>query len=217
MAASVYRAAVLFNNSKHIAAAEKVYTTIGGPTSPSSSSTSSSESESPTPTTSKKRRSHARRAQHHRVPISALHHHNPRADTHITSDGWLTPVVDPHSFHKLGKESAEGQAFVIMMYAARNDWLAKGGQVGSGNGLVATGGSGSAAANVVGVGVVAGSPASVGDGGSTGGEGLNGVGNVGGNSNTTTTTANANGAIQGANLGAGALVVTVFTVLACFV
>ncbi|KAG8718644.1 hypothetical protein FRC09_012355 [Ceratobasidium sp. 395] len=198
MAASVYRAAALFNNTDYLAAAEKVYTTIGGSASsspvPSSSvessaSTSTSDTEAPTATPAK-RRSHSRRASHHRVPLHVLHpnsntHHQPnlqtRAPTHIDSNGWLSPVVDPHAFHKLGKESAEGQAFVIMMYAARNDWLVKHRELplnfkvsGSGTGPVA---------NVVGVGVVAGSPASVGNGGAGG---LSGAVNVGVSANETT-------------------------------
>ncbi|KAG9084711.1 hypothetical protein FRC06_003934 [Ceratobasidium sp. 370] len=238
MAASVYRAAVLFGNTDHIAAAEKVYTAISGPASSSppsrsssstaESSTSTSDSETPTPTS--KRRSHARRATHHRVPLSVLHHSNShshsrsqlqiRALTHIDQDGWLTPVVDPHAFRKVGKESAEGQAFVLMMYAARNDWLASGLQlkVGGGSG----GGRAGPVANVAGVGVVGGSPASVGNG--NGGGGLSGPVNVGGGggtngttSNGTTVNANANGAESGHSsrllVGAMAGIVASFTLL----
>ncbi|KAG8743545.1 hypothetical protein FRC10_011785 [Ceratobasidium sp. 414] len=218
MAASVYRAAVLFNNTDHLAAAEKVYTTIGGPASssppsPSSStaesSTSTTGSETPTPTL--KRRSHARRATHHRVPLAVLHHPNSysqlrtRASTQIDNDGWLTPVVDPHAFHKVGKESAEGQAFVLMMYAARNDWLASGLEVK----VAGVGGAGPVA-NVVGVGVVGGSPAGVGNGsgGGSGGGGLSGPVNVGGGGGTNGTASNgtatnANGA--GSGHGSGSL------------
>lgn len=43
--------------------------------------------------------------------------------SHITSDGWLTPVVNPHSFGSEGSNSAEGQAFVLMMDAAHKDWV----------------------------------------------------------------------------------------------
>jgi hypothetical protein len=41
---------------------------------------------------------------------------------HFTEDGWLQPVVNPHSYSVEGSESAEGQAFVVMLYAARRDW-----------------------------------------------------------------------------------------------
>lgn len=42
---------------------------------------------------------------------------------HLTSDGWLTPVVNPHSYGLEGNESAEAQAFVIQLHAAHRDWL----------------------------------------------------------------------------------------------
>ncbi|KAF9018281.1 Six-hairpin glycosidase [Hymenopellis radicata] len=42
---------------------------------------------------------------------------------HFTADGWLTPVVNPHSYGVEGSESAEGQAFVLMMQAAYQDWV----------------------------------------------------------------------------------------------
>ncbi|KAF5335762.1 hypothetical protein D9611_009663 [Ephemerocybe angulata] len=41
---------------------------------------------------------------------------------HFTQDGWLQPVVNPHSYGQEGKQSPEGQAFVVMLYAARRDW-----------------------------------------------------------------------------------------------
>ncbi|KAF9264290.1 hypothetical protein L218DRAFT_943757 [Marasmius fiardii PR-910] len=45
---------------------------------------------------------------------------------HFTEDGWLQPVVDPHWYSRAGGKSAEGQAFVLMMYAAHRDWVAAG-------------------------------------------------------------------------------------------
>ncbi|KAF8717401.1 Glycosyl Hydrolase Family 88, partial [Rhizoctonia solani] len=51
---------------------------------------------------------------------------NPNA--RITPDGWLTPVVNPHSFGEEGQESAEGQAFVLQMHAAWADWVMDGRQ-----------------------------------------------------------------------------------------
>jgi len=45
---------------------------------------------------------------------------------HITSAGWLTPVVNPHSYGQEGAESAEGQAFVVDLHAAWRDWVADG-------------------------------------------------------------------------------------------
>ncbi|ELU42884.1 glycoside hydrolase family protein [Rhizoctonia solani AG-1 IA] len=51
---------------------------------------------------------------------------NPNA--RVTPDGWLTPVVNPHSFGEEGQESAEGQAFVLQMHAAWADWVMDGRQ-----------------------------------------------------------------------------------------
>ena len=36
---------------------------------------------------------------------------------------WLTPVVNPHQFGVQGSKSPEGQAFVVEMQAAWNDWV----------------------------------------------------------------------------------------------
>ena len=41
---------------------------------------------------------------------------------HIDGDGWLSPVVDPYNFPKEGSHSAEGQAFVVSMYAGYREW-----------------------------------------------------------------------------------------------
>lgn len=45
---------------------------------------------------------------------------------HFTVEGWLTPVVNPHSYGQKGNLSAEGQAFVVQMQAAWRDWVADG-------------------------------------------------------------------------------------------
>ncbi|KAJ8090276.1 hypothetical protein PM082_018872 [Marasmius tenuissimus] len=45
---------------------------------------------------------------------------------HFTSDGWLTPVVNPHWYGASGEKSAEGQAFVLMMHAAHEEWVRDG-------------------------------------------------------------------------------------------
>ncbi|KAJ1301210.1 hypothetical protein OPQ81_003620 [Rhizoctonia solani] len=49
---------------------------------------------------------------------------NPNA--RVTPDGWLTPVVNPHSFGEEGAESAEAQAFVLQMHAAWAEWVEDG-------------------------------------------------------------------------------------------
>ncbi|KAG7097619.1 hypothetical protein E1B28_004952 [Marasmius oreades] len=45
---------------------------------------------------------------------------------HFTSDGWLTPVVNPHAFGEQGAHSPEGQAFVLEMRAAWKEWVEDG-------------------------------------------------------------------------------------------
>jgi hypothetical protein len=45
---------------------------------------------------------------------------------HLTADGWLTPVVNPHSYGVEGNQSAEAQAFVIQLHAAHRDWVLAG-------------------------------------------------------------------------------------------
>ena len=42
---------------------------------------------------------------------------------HFTSNGWLTPVVNPNEYGVEGQDSPEGQAFVVMMHAAWSDWV----------------------------------------------------------------------------------------------
>lgn len=55
---------------------------------------------------------------------------------HFTSDGFLTPVVDPDSYGMEGNQSAEGQAFVVEMQSAWRDWVAAGSKGADGNGAL---------------------------------------------------------------------------------
>lgn len=61
---------------------------------------------------------------HATLSIVGSNSSNPNA--RITPDGWLTPVVNPHSFHDEGSESPEAQAFVLQMHAAWADWVEDG-------------------------------------------------------------------------------------------
>jgi hypothetical protein len=45
---------------------------------------------------------------------------------HFDINGWLTPVVNPYDTAVQGSQSPEGQAFVVMMQAAWNDWVTNG-------------------------------------------------------------------------------------------
>lgn len=56
---------------------------------------------------------------------------------HISPDGVLSPVTDPLSFKwelEAGQVSPEGEAFVLLMEAARRDFIANGGKVDSSGG-----------------------------------------------------------------------------------
>ncbi|KAI0246244.1 Six-hairpin glycosidase-like protein [Lactifluus subvellereus] len=50
----------------------------------------------------------------------------------FSSDGWLAPVVDPLNISVEGARSPEGEAFVLMLYAAWRDWSAAAGSAGEG-------------------------------------------------------------------------------------
>jgi len=56
---------------------------------------------------------------------------NPTSDSfdgynYITSDGWLTPVVNPDSYTVQGQDSPESEAFVLLMQSAWMDWVKDG-------------------------------------------------------------------------------------------
>ncbi|KAL0948050.1 hypothetical protein HGRIS_010674 [Hohenbuehelia grisea] len=48
------------------------------------------------------------------------------SSNHLTSEGWLQPVVNPHSFGEQGQHSPEGQAFVLALHASYSDWVKDG-------------------------------------------------------------------------------------------
>jgi rhamnogalacturonyl hydrolase YesR len=68
---------------------------------------------------------HAARAERSRKAIADSD------NNHLDGSGWLQPVVNPHNFGNEGSESAEAQAFVLMMQASWQEWVAAGSQ-GSG-------------------------------------------------------------------------------------
>ncbi|KAG8937365.1 hypothetical protein FRC00_006483 [Tulasnella sp. 408] len=46
--------------------------------------------------------------------------------TYFDQEGWLHPVVNPNSFHEIGAESPEGQAFVLQMDNNWREWVNQG-------------------------------------------------------------------------------------------
>ncbi|KAK0432611.1 Six-hairpin glycosidase-like protein [Armillaria borealis] len=108
MAYTVYRLYTINGDTTYIRQAERSRTALyaSGATSSFSLSTSTSTSTAPASTSTS-------------------------GYEHFTSDGWLTPVVNPHSYGVEGSESAEAQAFVLLMQSAYEEWVADGSQ-GSG-------------------------------------------------------------------------------------
>ncbi|XP_006457009.1 hypothetical protein AGABI2DRAFT_212258 [Agaricus bisporus var. bisporus H97] len=98
LAATVFRAAVMLNQFTHVPAAEKIRQTLFSPSGgPPSSTTTSSTSPTAFPNYS-----------------------------HLTPEGWLTPVVNPYSFPHEGSMSPESEAFAIQLHSAWRDWVADG-------------------------------------------------------------------------------------------
>ncbi|KAJ7774595.1 Six-hairpin glycosidase-like protein [Mycena maculata] len=127
IASTVYQAALLVNDHSHLPNAEKCRQALyasgtsgsssSSPSSSPSSSSLSSSSPSPASTTSP-----AASASATIAPLTDF--------VHFTSDGWLTPVVNPDSFGVQGQNSPEGEAFVLEFQAAYSQWVA-GGSVGA--------------------------------------------------------------------------------------
>ncbi|KAF5390489.1 hypothetical protein D9757_005183 [Collybiopsis confluens] len=88
------------------------------------------------------------RSIHHFLPAAeqsrkALFGTNSSGDlTHFTSDGWLTPVVNPDNFGAEGTTSPEGQAFVLDLQAAWEDWVQDGSKGANGASRIRGGPSG---------------------------------------------------------------------------
>ena len=59
---------------------------------------------------------------------------------HFSSDGWLTPVVNPDAYGVQGANSPEGEAFVLQLHSAWRDWVADGAEETLGFLLVGGGG-----------------------------------------------------------------------------
>ncbi|BEJ15350.1 hypothetical protein CspHIS471_0411170 [Cutaneotrichosporon sp. HIS471] len=72
------------------------------------------------------------------------------ASRNVNSTGYLNNVTDPYSFHRPGTSSPEGNAFVVLGYAAYNDWE-KMGKPGNTRGKDPLSGARRAGASLVGV------------------------------------------------------------------
>ncbi|KAF8581962.1 Six-hairpin glycosidase [Ramaria rubella] len=63
---------------------------------------------------------------YHNLPNAEASRKSLSDGSHLDSNGWLTPVVNPEDWSMSGSESPEGQAFVVEMQAAWQDWVAAG-------------------------------------------------------------------------------------------
>ncbi|KAI0314932.1 Six-hairpin glycosidase-like protein [Amylostereum chailletii] len=123
MAASVYRLSLLTGKHTHLPDAERSRTTLF------SLSNSSSEAASPAATSTSPSSARPSTGTSSSSQISPTATPSPTVFSsaqHFTSDGWLTPVVNPNSFGDEGSDSPEAQAFVLMMQSAWRDWVAAG-------------------------------------------------------------------------------------------
>jgi hypothetical protein len=107
LAATVYHLALLTGNKTFIPQAERTRAALFA-TNGTSAPSSPSPSPSPSPSSTSSSNS------------SSAFAHTP----HFTTAGWLSPVVDPLNVGSEGSQSPEGQAFVLMLYAAWRDWNA---------------------------------------------------------------------------------------------
>ncbi|KAJ7063320.1 Six-hairpin glycosidase-like protein [Mycena amicta] len=120
IAATVYRLSLISNDHTHLPNAEKCRLALFA-TKASNTSTSSSRISQSASTSS----SAAPSASASAASLANL--------VHFTSDGWLTPVVNPDQFGIEGQQSPEGAAFVLELQAAYSEWVA-GGSVGANTG-----------------------------------------------------------------------------------
>jgi len=133
LASTVYRVSLLWNDHSHLPNAEKcrqaLYATGSSGTGSSSSSSIASQTKSSSNASSSV--AHSSTTSTTSPAPSASATTAPLTDlVHFTSDGWLTPVVNPHQFGVQGAESPEGEAFVLALQAAYTEWVA-GGSVGA--------------------------------------------------------------------------------------
>jgi hypothetical protein len=112
LAATVYHLALLTGNKKFIPEAERTRSALF-----STNDTAAEATFSPAASATSSLANTA--AQ----PSSSASASSAFTDTpHFTSDGWLTPVVNPLDIGVEGSQSPEGEAFALMLHAAWRDW-----------------------------------------------------------------------------------------------
>ncbi|THH15899.1 hypothetical protein EW146_g4644 [Bondarzewia mesenterica] len=128
LAATVYRLSLLTGTHTYLPYAERCRTTLF---SLSNSSSSSSSSSSPASSVSSSTATSSTHSSATSTQSSASASATPTVFAealHFSSDGWLTPVVNPNSYGSEGSNSPESEAFVLQLHAAWRDWAADGAQ-----------------------------------------------------------------------------------------
>ncbi|KAI0067410.1 hypothetical protein BV25DRAFT_1819734 [Artomyces pyxidatus] len=139
LASTVYRLALLTGNHKFIPQAERSRQALFANNATSSpqgfSSPSSSSSLALRPSVSRSAFASASRSSDSSSSTSSSSTASATPSStafptaqHFTSDGWLTPVVNPDNFGVQGSQSPESEAFVLMLHSAWRDWAAAGSQ-----------------------------------------------------------------------------------------
>lgn len=143
LASTVYRLSLLWGVHTHLPIAEQCRIAIfgsgdqadGSDAGINSTSSSSSGGDSSSQTSSLRKSTTATSPSHSPSSSPSLSSSLlRRADSNgrIDANGWLTPVVNPHSYGVEGSKSAEAQAFVVQLNAAWRDWVEDGSKGASG-------------------------------------------------------------------------------------
>jgi hypothetical protein len=133
---TVYRLALMWGVHTHLPLAEKSRKALSGLSSNASSSNPTTISDSQTDisavstatnsTVSDPTHTLSAASSTSTAPSPSATPDSPGPLQHFTTNGWLTPVVNPYDFGVQGPASPEGEAFVLEMTAAWKDWVAAG-------------------------------------------------------------------------------------------
>ena len=124
LAATVYRLSLLTGTHTYLPFAERCRTALF------STNASATDAVAAAASTSSSTSSSASTTETHTASASASASATPSAfaatAAHFSSDGWLTPVVNPDAYGVQGANSPEGEAFVLQLHSAWRDWVADG-------------------------------------------------------------------------------------------
>ncbi|PFH46369.1 hypothetical protein AMATHDRAFT_70070 [Amanita thiersii Skay4041] len=118
LASTVYRVSLLWGEHSHLPIAERSRQALFGPSSSSATPTFTSDSPISSTSNSTASNSTTTNSTTANTVLSNM--------AHFTTEGYLTPVVNPHSYGREGSKSAEAQAFVVELHSAWRDWIADG-------------------------------------------------------------------------------------------